>query len=283
MDEAKILASLQKYNPALRSEDIQGISEDLRTMMMEGVDGIYTIIDFLDERIGGGTFRTTIETHWLEQLKEDYELYNFNFNGDEPISVPEDDELDPYDYVMHIGEYDAFLDSELSSVYTLLLPEVNTSTIGEFDTCGECNRLYHPSKMTGFDRMVHTCRNCAYESFDDDEMDDYETVSLIMGGGIPEDAVSEDAPQELMDRLKELIDKGYSKALARVLTMGGYNQDETDYLMENAQQYEDDLKNGDLTSEAYELYKQLLEESNDPNELKFEEYEILRRIRITDY
>lgn len=277
MDEAKVLASLQKYNPALKAEDIQGMSEDLRSMMMEGIDGIYVIIDFLDERIDG-TFRSTIEGHWREKVKQDYEVNNFNFFSDEPVIVPKDDELDPYDYVMHEGEYFAFIDSDLSNVYRLLLPEVNSVYIAEFYTCEECNRLYHPSQMTG-----QVCRNCTYDSFDDDEMDDYAAVSLIMGGGIPEEALSEDTPQELMDRLQELIDAGYSKALARVLTMGGYNQDETDYLVTNAQQYEEDFKNGDLTQEAYELYKQLLEESNDPEKLNAKEYEIVRRIRITDY
>ncbi|MBD3790077.1 MAG: hypothetical protein IE885_06915 [Campylobacterales bacterium] len=53
------------------------------------------------------------------------------------------------------------------------------------------------------------------------------------GGGIPKDVVDGGISTSIDGSIKKLVDAGYSKVLARILTMGGCHQDETDYLLEN--------------------------------------------------
>jgi hypothetical protein len=261
------LPQLLTYNPSLTQEDANVITADLRAMMMAGVKNFTDMIDFLDSRIGG-TFRSTIEAQWRELLEED--------------------ENNPYDFIEREGPWEAYYNCDLSTLYPKILPEVVNSDIGSFDACDECKLFFHPHQMSYFyyiEKDMHVCNNCEGSAHVAKEsgMDDYGIVSGIMGGGIPEDVVNGAEPQELMDRLKELVDSGYSKALARVFTMGGYHSDETDYLMENTQEYEDDLSSGKLTQDAYDFYQELLNESNDPDDLDSDEYEIYRMIRITDY
>lgn len=268
------LPLMQVYNPSLTQNDSDTMSHELRDMMMAGIDDFEEIKNYLSLHLGE-LFDETIEEQW--KVEPFHDLFENEFVEDEEDNL-----------LKREGPWEAFDSSDIGIIYNALLSDAANSRMLSFVDCEECNKLFHPHMIDSFyyyEKDIHVCINCSGNEHNQrvSGMADYDRVSAIMGGGIPEEVVEGASPQDLMNRLKELIDAGYSKALARVLTMGGYHQNETDYLVENAQQYEEDVKNGNLTQEAYELYKQLLEESNDPDDLEYDEYEILRMIRITDY
>lgn len=188
-------------------------------------------------------------------------------------------------------DYEAFYSSDISKLVKQYKSYFNYYE--GVNQCQYCGKLYFQNIFDNFlmnERDIIVCHKCTSKDIVKKEAGfiNFEFVTSKTSD-IPEDFVenrenSIEKIIELLDILKEIIEYGHSIEFARILTMGGYNADETDYLKKYQDTIEKAYVNNQISKEHFDFFVKLLNASNLEEDMPLNiDHKVFQLIRLSNY
>lgn len=188
-------------------------------------------------------------------------------------------------------DYEAFYSSDISEL--VLEYKKYFDYYEGINQCHYCGKLFFQNVFNNFlmnERDIIVCHNCTSKDTVKKEagFTNFEFVTKRTAD-IPEDFVENRENDikkiiELLNVLKEIIEYGHSIEFARILTMGGYDAEETDYLKKYKNTVEKSYSNNEITKEYYEFFLKLLNTSNlEVNMPLSIDHKVFQLIRLSNY
>ena len=211
------------------------------------------------------------------------------------LIIEDDDSIKAFDrklFLEDVTVFDAYYDAKLHEIFKGLKEFINGYE--GIHECGYCYKLFNKSEFDYFlmtEREMNVCGDCCASSpavAKDSGFDNFSFVTSQMDA-IPEDFLvyKEDNINDIigvLDTLKKIIEYGHSIEFARVMTMGGYHSNDTDYLELYMPTVEKAKEEETISKEHYEFFQKLLNTSNSYYDMENEvDYSVYQLIRITNY
>lgn len=188
-------------------------------------------------------------------------------------------------------DYEAFYLSEISTLVKKYKKYFNSYE--GVNQCHYCGKLFFQNVFDNFlmnERDMIVCPKCVNNKKVQKNAGwlNFEFVTKKTAD-IPEDFIENREHDiikiiELLDVLKEIIEFGHSIEFVRVLTMGGYNADETDYLEKYKDIVDKSYMDNKISQEHYTFFVKLLNTSNSEDDMPLKiDHKVFQLIRLSNY